>query len=233
MDIQASDSGCDFERSDPGKKFLDKVDIINVENQGSEAIMFSDPDEGASGLPDVDTDAVTDFSVNPNPDVLCFTAPESAKGASINVYKDCMSGKCKCEHYLGGKPTQLKPCRFAAFLFDAGRKPSDDEVKMYNGIVDGFDIVSDSSVIVGYDNHNYLSITSDVNRNKMNKIVEKEICNGMLEVVNYKPTCIHSLGAVDKPDGGIRPITDCSLPIGSCINENMDELIETFSLMTW
>lgn len=32
-----------------------------------------------------------------------------------------------------------------------------------------------------------------------------------------------------KPDGGIRPITDCSLPIGKCINDNMDGLTRHFS----
>lgn len=32
-----------------------------------------------------------------------------------------------------------------------------------------------------------------------------------------------------KPDGGIRPITDCSLPAGKCINDNMDGLTRSFS----
>lgn len=121
----------------------------------------------------------------------------------------------------------MKPCRFAALLFNSDREPSGDELKMYDGIVDGFDIVS--RAVEGYDNNNYLSILSEVNKSKMDKIVEKEISNGILEVVDVKPTCIHALGAVDKPDGGIRPITDCSLPSGTCINENMDDLMETFS----
>lgn len=203
----------------------DKVDIISENNHCFEANDSSDPDEGAFVVPDVDSD----FHLNPDSDDLCFQAPESAKGVSINVYKDCISGTCKCEHLLGGRLTQLKPCRFASLLFGAGREPSNYELKMYNGIVDGFDIVSDKSNIEGYDNRNYLSILSNINKCKMDEIVNREICNGMLEVVKQKPTCIHSLGAVDKPDGGIRPITDCSLPLGSCINENMDDLIESFS----
>lgn len=63
----------------------------------------------------------------------------------------------------------------------------------------------------------------------MDAIVKGEISNGMLEVVSEKPMSIHSLGAVDKPDGGIRPITDCSLPVGKCINDNMEGLTRNFS----
>lgn len=63
----------------------------------------------------------------------------------------------------------------------------------------------------------------------MDKIVENEIANGMLEVVKIKPKCVHALGAVGKPDGGIRPITDCSLPVGKYINDNMEGLVKNFS----
>lgn len=63
----------------------------------------------------------------------------------------------------------------------------------------------------------------------MDVIVKKEISNGVLEVVSEKPKCIHLLGAVGKPDGGIRLITDCSLPVGKCINDNMQGLTQKFS----
>lgn len=146
---------------------------------------------------------------------------------SIHVYDDCAKGICDCVHVIGSDNSQLKPCRFAAFLFENGRDPTDDEMLMYNGIVDGFDIVS--SEIEPYDNHNYLSILSDDSKPKMDKIVHGEVNNGILEVVDEKPLCIHSLGAVGKPDGGIRPITDCSLPVGKCINNNMEGLTRSFS----
>ena len=43
-----------------------------------------------------------------------------------------------------------------------------------------------------------------------------------------KPVCIHALGAVPKSDGGIRPITDCSRPLGASINSHCEGLIKDF-----
>ena len=40
--------------------------------------------------------------------------------------------------------------------------------------------------------------------------------------MHEKPTCIHSMGAVPKPDGGIKPITDCSMP------RDISDIIEDF-----
>lgn len=157
---------------------------------------------------------------------LLFTSPASKKGVSINVYKQCVNGNCSCVHFLGNEKSQLRPCRFAALLFGSGRVPSEDEMLMYNGVVDGFSLVS--SDVEGYDNRNYLSILTDGNKPKMDAIVYNEIANGMLKIVDQKPKCVHSLGAVSKPDGGIRPITDCSLPEGKCINEKMDGLVKSF-----
>lgn len=162
-----------------------------------------------------------------NMDSLVFIAPASKKGVSIHVYDKCVNGLCKCKHIIGSDVSQLKPCRFASLLFGNGRVPTDDEIIMYNGIVDGFDIVSND--VDSYDNHNYLSILSEDSKSKMDKIVRNELDSGILEVVDEKPKCIHSLGAVSKPDGGIRPITDCSLPVGICINDNMDGLTKNFS----
>lgn len=204
----------------------DKVDIISDQYHCFKAMYNEVNDEGAADQQDVNKTSIlghSDTKVNS----LVFTAPPSTKGVSIPVYDNCISGKCDCKYLLGGSETQLKPCRFAAVLFDTGRNATDDELKMYNGIVDGFGIIS--NVVEGYDNANYLSILSDVNKPKMDKIVNREISNGILEVVDEKPICIHALGAVDKPDGGIRPITDCSLPSGRCINDNVDDLVQSFS----
>lgn len=109
----------------------------------------------------------------------------------------------------GSNDSQLKPCRFAALIFEKGCEPSEDEKIMYNSIVDGFDIIS--AEVDGYDNCNYLLILSDESKPKMDKIAKNELDNGIFELVSEKPKCIHSLGAVGKPDGGIRPLTDCSL----------------------
>lgn len=163
----------------------------------------------------------------PEENSLIFTTPPSSKGVSIDIYRHCIQGKCSCRHMIGNDISQMKPCRFAAFLYQSGRTPSEEEKIMFDGIVDGFSIVSNE--VESYDNTNYLSILSDENKSKMDKIVKNEISNGMLEVVACKPKCIHSLGAVGKPDGGLRPITDCSLPVGKCINDNMQGLARSFS----
>lgn len=163
----------------------------------------------------------------PEEDCLVFNTPASDKGVSIPVYGNCVKGICKCVHKIGDDISQLKPCRFANLLFRSGRIPTDDEKLIFNGVVDGFKLIS--TEVEGYDNANYLSILEGENKLKMDKIVENEIANGMLEVVENKPKCAHSLGAVGKPDGGIRPITDCSLPVGKCINDNMEGLTRNFS----
>ena len=46
-----------------------------------------------------------------------------------------------------------------------------------------------------------------------------------------KPKCIHSIGAVPKPDGrggGVRPIIDCSIPEKKSVNNFCSEIIEEF-----
>lgn len=126
---------------------------------------------------------------------MVFEAPSSKKGVSISVFEHCVKGICSCKHVIGSDNAQPKPCRFAALLFASGRIPSEDEKKMYDGIVDGFDIVSAELEVEGYDNSNYLSILPEECKPKMDQIVKGEIENGILEVVNTKPKCIHSLGA--------------------------------------
>ena len=64
-----------------------------------------------------------------------------------------------------------------------------------------------------YDCNNYLSVLINENKSKMDKIIIKELSEGYMSVVDKKTKCIHILGAVPKPDGEIRPITDCSMPL--------------------
>ena len=46
--------------------------------------------------------------------------------------------------------------------------------------------------------------------------------------MSKKTTCIHSMGAVPKPDGGVRPITDCSMPRDISVNNFCEKIIEDF-----
>ena len=66
------------------------------------------------------------------------------------------------------------------------------------------------------------------NKPKMDRIIRKELSEGFLKIVDIKPRCIHSLGAVPKPDGEICPITDCSMPWQDSVNSHCDNLIEEF-----
>lgn len=160
-------------------------------------------------------------------DSVVLYGPVTKKGNKIEVYQNCIDGSCNCCYYLGGRLVQLKPCRFTALLFEGGRDVSTDELKLYSGIVDGFDIVDTD--VQSYDCENYQSVHEPGIKDKMDKIIHEELTLGYMSVVEEKPTCIHALGVAPKPDGGVRPITDCSRPVGSCVNEKMSKIVESFS----
>ena len=129
---------------------------------------------------------------------------------------------------LGGDKTQLKPCRFAYILSLCTQEGKDIFTPLFYDVCDGFKKV-DSELDVSsitYDCKNYLSVLTKENKPKMGKIIRKELSEGYMKVVDKKPKCIHSLGAVPKPDGEIRPITDCSMPLYKFVNNHCDNLIE-------
>ena len=42
-----------------------------------------------------------------------------------------------------------------------------------------------------------------INKTKLDGIKWKELAEGYLKIVNNRPTCVHSMGAIPKPDGGL------------------------------
>lgn len=159
---------------------------------------------------------------------LMFKCPATKAGRVINVYEACIKGNCPCIHLIGGQVASLKPCRFASRLFKfEGYMLSDDASVLFNAVTDGFDIIEGD--IEGYDCPNYDSILSSDCKEKMDKLIREELENGMIEIVDFKPKCIHALGPVYKPDGSIRPITDCSLPQFTSVNNHMTGLVKEFS----
>lgn len=96
------------------------------------------------------------------------------------------------------------------------------EVKVFETVLHGADIVS--TEVDSYECENYRSILEHDNKIKMDAIIADELENGILTSAENKPTCVHSLGAVDKPDGGIRPIKDCSRPEGASVNSHVEGL---------
>ena len=143
-------------------------------------------------------------------DQLWFSCPPTKGGVVIEVFKSCADGTCKCVHQIGGMAAQLQPCRFACYLFNTASQEGCIDWELFEGIVDGFDIVDTPPT--GYDCMNYSSITSDPACHVMEKSIREDLKEGRISEATSKPVCVHALGAVPKSNGGYRTITDCSRP---------------------
>ena len=66
----------------------------------------------------------------------------------------------------------------------------------------------------------------------MNLVISNEVREGKLTIVSEKPEQIHSLGAVPKPNGSVRHITDCSRPLHFSVNNYMKQTFSSFSFNT-
>ena len=95
------------------------------------------------------------------------------------------------------------------------------------GVTEGFNIVEGD--VPAYECRNYNSILLDGPKGQMDDIIKRELAEGMISKVNFVPHCIHSLGAVPKPGGKIRPITDCSRPFSNSVNNYCGSLYGEFS----
>ena len=153
----------------------------------------------------------------------------SSEGAIVKVYDECARGICSCDYSLQGERLQLKLCSIA-YLVSLGTAECKQVYEpLISNIRDGFKIVDDSMNLLDmhYECENYNSVY-DPEKAKLDGIVGKDLAEGYLKVVSNKPTCIHSMGAVPKPDGGIRPITDCSMPRSISVNNFCENIIEDF-----
>ena len=173
-------------------------------------------------------DQKVDVNVNVlNPAIHTFTSEE---GAIVNVYDSCRKGTCSCDYQLSGERLQLKPCRFA-YLVSLGTAECKKAYEpLVSNVTDGFRKVDDNMDLsdMQYECENYSSVYSIENKSKLDSIIGKELSEGYLKIVNKKPTCVHSMGAVPKPDGGIRPITDCSMPRDISVNNFCADIIQDF-----
>ena len=158
-------------------------------------------------------------------DLILFTC-KSPEGSVVNVYNGCIEGKCDCKYFIGEMLCQLKPCRFAAIIVNGGTW-SQHYWDLLWFITDGFPVVEGE--IQEYQCKNYSSILDEVSKGKMDKIIRRELAEGMVSEAKENPICVHALGAVPKPDGGIRPITDCSRPEGKSVNNFCGNLFKEFT----
>lgn len=163
--------------------------------------------------------------------VLLFTTPATDAGRSVQVFTRCVDGSCDCSPLLEGEPYQLKPCRFASLIFhSSGVIIDSNDWELFCYIVDGFPVV-DEDVDPNLCK-NYKSALDPIAAVKMSKIVQNELSEGMVSEVFSEPNCVHALGAVVKPDGNIRPITDCSRPENLSVNYHCSSLVKLFHFMS-
>ena len=92
-----------------------------------------------------------------------------------------------------------------------------DRDYLLNGVRNGFDIVNTVCAPAPAECDNYRSC--DAARDAVEAQILEEIKEGRYLVTSTKPQIISSLGAIPKPDGGIRLIHDASRPSGSAIND--------------
>ena len=163
------------------------------------------------------------YTQDPGKMLYSVTSPLNQE---VNVYMECALGTCTCVYFIGEVRSQLRPCRFASIILDKTLDLRDRYLDFLWYVTDGFPIVD--TPVEAYECANYLSITCDENKTKMDCILERELREGMVSLVDQKPTCIHALGAVPKSSGGIRHITDCSRPIGKSVNYHCESILEEF-----
>ena len=99
-----------------------------------------------------------------------------------------------------------------------------------DGIYHGFHMVDPCSSLQSYHMENYGSALT--NHHHISELLDQEITQGKLSITEIMPTCVHSLGAIIKPSGKIRPITDCSRPKNVSVNNYMDEVFSSFCYTT-
>ena len=131
------------------------------------------------------------------------------------------------EHFIGGLRSQMN---LSTWLYELSYE-SDSEFRNFltKGITNGFIIVNPYCEIGGYYCYNYSSALQGDAFHVVDSIIQDELSQEKYVISDDIPHCVHSMGAVPKKDGGYRIITDCKWPLGSSINNFMDDTVATFS----
>lgn len=146
------------------------------------------------------------------PEGYCFSVKVYTE-QYLHVKKECMVGTCQCIYFLDSIPVMLKPCRLAALLCKY-RLQSNDDMFVLGGVCRGFKVV-DRDIDISYSMSNYKSILTGSMHSQMCDTVRRELLLGNISQVPVPPKCVHAMGAVVRPDGRLRAITDCSRPSNS------------------
>lgn len=148
------------------------------------------------------------------------------EGQYLHVKHECLAGTCQCVYFLDYVPVMLRPCRLAALLLKY-HLLSGQDMFVLGGLCRGFKVV-DGKINASYSRSNYKSILASSMNIQMSDNVRQELITGNISRVFNLPKCVHAMGAVVRPDGRLRAITDCSRPHNS-INSFMSETAKKFS----
>ena len=89
---------------------------------------------------------------------------------------------------------------------------------LLNGVTNGFRLINHFDFVPA-ECHNYSSALDPSVRDQVEAQIQTELVEGRYERVYVKPTIISALGAIKKPNGGIRLIHDASRPPGLALND--------------
>ena len=134
-------------------------------------------------------------------------------------------------HSIEGVPSPLRPNGWANMLFD-GLHYDFDTLFILDGVLNGFRVVDPSADVPIYDCRHYNSCFEEGVFQKMNNVMLAELNSGRISIAAAKPSQVHALGAILKPNGAVRHITDCSRPLLTSVNNFMKHTFSTFSYNT-
>ena len=145
-----------------------------------------------------------------------------------------LASKCHATigfHCIGSVHSPLHPKAWASLL-SSGKNWDEDALFILDGVYNGFRVIDPDATIPTYECKNYQSCFNGDNYPKMCAILQNELDAGKVSIAVTKPLQIHSLGAIPKPNGSVRHITDCSLPRLDSVNNFMKNTFSTFSYNT-
>ena len=96
------------------------------------------------------------------------------------------------------------------------------------GVYHGFRVLDAGDSIPTYSVQNYSLYFAAKAYSKVTETLIDEISSGKLGFTSTQPTQMHALGAIPKPNGSYRIITDCSKPDKISVNNYMKEVFFHF-----
>lgn len=173
------------------------------------------PSNGVNGLSEIDC----------YPNIGAYVVPDNTP-----VYECCPC--VNCTHVLEGAKLQLNPCAFFRECYCNVKGIDSNADFIFDGVLHGFRIVDCNVDIPSYCLSNYSSIKRGKFAIDMQLNVAAELAQQKIALSDGIPHCVHAIGAVEKKDGSLRPITDCKRPINSSINNFMSTTALPFHFQT-